>query len=163
MGRALKTAAAIALATAAAAPAATPQGSWRALDDLAVAAAAAIADAPGLTGEARAWGDPSSGCFGVVQELRTEQPVADPTAAIAEVHASLHDALTAGGATFESWSAQRSVSTGVFRRGDLDAQIRSVASIDPTGALSVRSAVCFYNERDSERSRDRCRHFLETL
>ncbi len=162
MGRALNAAAAISLAASAAA-AATPHGSWRALDDLAAPAAAAIADAPGLAGGARAWGDPAAGCFGVVQELRTEQPVADPTTAIAEVHASLHDAIAAGGATFESWSAERSVSTGVFRRGGFDAQIRSVASIDPSGALSVRSAVCFYNERDAERSRDRCRRFLETL
>ncbi len=162
MGRALIPAAAIALA-ATAATAATPHSSWRALDDLAAPAAAAIAEAPGLEGVARAWGDPSAGCFGVVQELRTAQPVANPTAAIAEVHASLHDALAAGGATFVSWSAERSVSTGIFRRGDLDAQIRSIATIDPAGALSVRSAVCFYNERDAERSRDRCRRFLETL
>ena len=74
MGRALIAAAALALA-ASAAPAATPHGSWRAVDDLAAPVAAAIADAPGLTGEARAWGDPSAGCFGLVQELRTERPV----------------------------------------------------------------------------------------
>lgn len=162
MGRALIVAAAIALA-ASAAPAATPHGSWRGLHDLAGPASEVIAGAPGLTGEAHAWGDPSAGCFGIVQELRTDHPVAHPTTAISELHTSIHEGLAAGGASFESWNAERNVSTGRFQRGDLDAQIRSIASIDPAGALTVRSAVCFYNERDAERSRDRCKRFLETL
>lgn len=161
MGRALIAAALLFATTAAFA--ATPHGSWRPLDDLAAPATAAIAAAPGLTGTAQAWGDPSTGCFGVVQELHTEEPVADPATALASLHASLHDALEAGGAQFTSWTAERGVSSGELRRGGLDAQIRTVAAIDPTGALSARSAVCFYNERDAARSRARCKRFLESL
>lgn len=147
-------------ATALAEP--SPPSSWREQPTLAGPAASALADS-GLTGSAIAWGDPSTGRFALVQDYTSPAPVIDAVATIADVHASLRAELEAAGATIESWQVQRDESRGAYTLGTFRALVRARATLRPDGTLRAQSALCFYNERDRDRSERQCTRFLESL
>lgn len=147
-------------ATAGAAP--TPPSTWRERAPLAEPAKRAQLDA-GLAGEARAWADPSTGRFALVQDYTTPTPVPDTARAIADVHATLRADLEAGGATIERWQVQRDESRAELLLGTFRALMRTRATIQPDGTLRARSALCFYNERERDRSERQCNRFVESL
>lgn len=153
----------VSIACASAAGAAKPHSSWRSLDSMSAAAAAPIEAADQLEGETAAWGDPSTGCFGMVQTLRSRDVVTDGLTSVADAQRGIRGGLERGGAAIESWTAERGEATGSFRTETFHGRIKAQVAIDEGGGLRVISAVCFFNERDVARSERRCKQFLDTL
>ncbi|RMH43929.1 MAG: hypothetical protein D6689_03800 [Deltaproteobacteria bacterium] len=161
--------AAVAAGVAAAAAAAiAPAASWQPLPELVAAATGAhtgaargaslVADA-----EARAWGDPASGCFAVVDTVAVPGPIADPAAAIADAHAAFAAELSRRGARIGGARTDRNESTADIELGSLRGRVRVRAELAADGHLRVTAAACAFNPRDRARSAAQCEQFWSTF
>jgi hypothetical protein len=144
---------------------------WRELPELADTAqqaAAARADDQRLRIETRAWGDPAAGCFAIAQHALM------PSGGTSR---DLHDALQRGldddddddgpaleirDYSFEDLDA-RAESKMAFTLGPMQGTSRVVSTRDASGMVRAVAASCFYNDREPERSANRCERLLSTF
>jgi hypothetical protein len=144
---------------------------WRALPELAEASqqgAAEHADDARLVLETRAWGDPAAGCFAVAQHA-----LMPSGGSSRDLHDSLRDslgdddeeegpALTVRDYRFEDLDS-RAESTLSFSLGPMQGLARVVSTRDASGMVRAVAASCFYNDREPERSAQRCQRLLSTF
>lgn len=147
---------------------------WRPLPELAEAsrtAAAERADDTRLVIETRAWGDPAAGCFALAQHAL--MPSAGSSR---DLHEALRSSLgqvpdgadeDAQGLEIRDYTfADRDASAEsafAFGLGPMQGAARVISTRDASGMVRAVAASCFYNDREPERSAQRCERLLTTF
>jgi hypothetical protein len=121
---------------------------WRELPELALAAQ------PGRVRveSRRAYGDPASGCFALVQRVSGEGAKA------AAARAALATGLRARGLEVSGEGEELA-----FSGLGIEGRIRTAIHDEPAGRFAAVSAACFYNGRQPERCKTQCDGLLDTL
>ncbi|MCG8419175.1 MAG: hypothetical protein MJE77_14670 [Proteobacteria bacterium] len=142
---------------------------WRELPRVAASAERAARQVGGraLQFRSRSWGDPADGCFLVVAEVT----VSDGTAA--SVLAELARAVAGAGFEVSEHKTSSEYETDgentrvdsrlAFAGHDVRGQMYTVAFASSSDRLRVRSAACFYSQREPQSSARTCQTVLQRL
>lgn len=101
----------------------------------------------------RAYGDPASGCFALLQRVSAPVVGFDQARAIERL---VRDLQAAG------FQAGPGASELPFAGHGFEGRMRVVAAPDGGDRIALRSAACFYNGREPDRCRAACQAMLDS-
>jgi hypothetical protein len=133
---------------------------WRELREINEPAAAALAAVPGATGTVSSWGNPATGSYGLVHDVRTAGPARHLSHVMERTLADVRAELQRSSATVSSWHLQRDRATIAFALAGYRAETRVQIDVEPDRTLRIRAATCFYNQRELRQSEQRCSSFF---
>lgn len=110
--------------------------------------------------QARAWGDPSSGCYALLQSAYVESR----SASVEGLHRGFARGLELQGFELEKKATvaegDRAASSLKISGHGVRGRSAVISIVDAEGFASARALTCFWNPRDENRSMSRCEQLL---